>query len=820
MLGSLFLLLLTLASSAYLSFSALERAQMTLLFEEYTLAGRETAAQIEDGLRFGRPLGQFIGLEEILDTLRVVPGVTAVGVTDAEGAPLGDWASDLEYDQVAGIRAAARDLLESMSAEQARSAEPVVDGTQRYFLTPLQGRGDTPAGVLVLTVLLAELASAREQAVADAVTAMLAISVFAAALLAVAAGRLRGAMLRQRSGKPAARWRWIMVPMIILLSAQTAYATFVLKIMRTNLTVVSEAGAARMTHSVGDDLERLLSLGIGFDRMPGLDTLLSDALTLNNTVETLEILDQSGTPQVRVDRAPDVTTGWLFGWMPVPQAGHIVRELPGRDGSPAGQLVAHINTTPIAAGLADQVIRMLTVAATSAFVMIELFILLQIVLSRAVRRGGKEPTISKTTTQLHLDHSLSHAEKEAPHIAARPVMFAFVLSWALPLSFLPLKMRSLGEQLWGLPPELVLALPISAEMGAALLMAVLAGRLADRVGWARPFMIGLALSALGGVGAALAPDSASFILARSVTGLGYGLAWMGLQAFVVQTCPAEKRGQALANLMAGILAGFLVGTAIGGIMAEQFGRNMVLWATGFMVLAPLTIALVTLRPFLRGPTPPSAVHGPDRQDAPQAGWAPLLRSPAYMAVLILSVVPFSIAQVGLLYFVVPLHLDRMGAAASDAGRILMVYGIVVILFGPMLSRLIDQSRLKAPIVVAGGLVGGLGLTLLVADLGLAGIFLAAMFLSLSSTLIEPARAAFVLGLPAVQAVGPSSALGMQRAADKLGQMVGPVAIAIMLPSSDMMRRVAALGLGFAAASLLLAAVIMWRRPGNEASAHV
>nr|WP_256474332.1 MFS transporter [Lutimaribacter sp. EGI FJ00013] len=823
-LGSLFLLLVSLTASAFLSFSALERAQMELLSQEYNMAGREAAAQIEEGLRFGRPLAQFLGLDTILDDLRAMPGVAAAGLTDADGVPLGEWALNPVVEQDANLQAAVRELRAAGAGatERARSAEPIIAGARRYFLTPLHGRDDALAGVLIVAVPLAELSAALDRAVSDAVGAMLVISGVAAGLLAVAAGNLRSAMLRRSSGQAVARWRWMLLPLVVLLSAQTAYAAFILQIMRADLAAAAETGAARIVERGGDDLDQLLSLGLTFDRMPGLEDRMSGELALNSAVERLVLEDASGTVRMQVERVPDDEPGWLAARMPVPQAGVITRELTGPDGNPAGRLRARIDNRSIAAGLAEQVIRMLTVAATSAFVMIELFILLQIVLRPAVAPPGGASAMPGAAARASHEHASPVPEardavdKGPLHLVARPVMFAFVLSWALPLSFLPLKMRSLGGQLWGLPEDLVLALPISAEMGAALAMAILAGRLADRVGWSWPFLFGLALSVLGGVAAALAPDSASFILARAVTGLGYGLAWMGLQAFVVQSCGPQRRGQALANLMAGILAGFIVGTAIGGILAEQFGRDLVLLATGVAVLAPLAVALVTLRPFLRvgaprNATPSAAADGPGGAATP-GGWTLLLRSPEYMGVLMLSVVPFSIAQVGLLYFAVPLHLDRIGAAAADAGRILMVYGVVVILFGPMLSRVIDQSRLKAPIVVAGGLVGGLGLTLLLVDMGLVGIFLAAALLSLSSTLIEPARAALVMRLPAVQAAGPASALGLQRAADKLGQMVGPVAIAVILPAADMMDRVAGLGLGFAAASLLLAAVVMVRHP--------
>ena len=262
--------------------------------------------------------------------------------------------------------------------------------------------------------------------------------------------------------------------------------------------------------------------------------------------------------------------------------------------------------------------------------------------------------------------------------------------------------------------------------------------------------------------------------------------------------------------MAGILAGFITGTAVGGIFAEQFSQNAVLWTSGALAVLPLAIAAITLARYMRA--------GPVQAVAPRggifSGWAGLLRSPEYMGVLLLSVVPFSIAQVGLLYFAVPLYMDTIGAAPSDTGRILMVYGVVVILLGPALSQMIDKRKAKVRIVVAGGLIGGLGLAALYADLGLAGIFLAAALLSLSSALIEPARSAFVLGLPAVKRVGLASALGLQRAADKLGQMIGPLVIAAAFAGSEIVERVAYVGIGFAGASLLLGALMLLRGAGS------
>jgi len=796
-LGSLFLLLLALGTSAFLIFSALEKAQVDILSERFQLLGREGRTQIESGLRFGRPLEQFLGLETIFGEIRnEAPEVTTVLVTDAMGVPVGPETASVSPALMTALTRAA-----DASGPQARPVSAVdIDGA-RHFVTPLRNREGQLAGLLVFGVPLASLSEQRDLAVNDGIAAMLIITGLATALLAVAAGRLRMAMARQN----VSRWRWMLFPLVVLLGAQLAYSAFVLQVFRANYAAATVSAAESIGARVEHDLSRLLALGLTFERMPGLDTQLETLLQLSGAVSRIEIVDNEGI--VRIAAVQEDIAEGLAGLMPVTAVPSQMQPLARADGSAAGAVRIQVSQSAVARGLADQLINVMTVTATSAFFMIELLVLMQVLFRRAAAKAVTSARGLATQARASL---ADMARTEPMHLIARPVMFGFVFSWALPLSFLPLKMRDLGGELFGLPPDVVLAMPISVEMGCALITAVLAGRLADRLGWHLPFLAGLVLSAVAGILAAFAPDELTFVLARGVTGLGYGLAWMGIQAFVVQYCPQERRGQALANLLAGILAGFITGTAVGGMVAEQFGHDLVLLGTAAMVAAPLAIGLVSLRRFMARDPEIIAARNASGQVSEMRRWAGLLSSPEYVGVLLFSVVPFSIAQVGLLYFAVPLHLDRIGASASDAGRIMMVYGVVVILLGPMMSGLIDSSRSKAMIVVAGGLVGGAGLAILFADLGMVGIFLATTLLSLSSVLIEPARAAFILNLEVVRGVGLASALGLQRAADKMGQMIGPLLIAVAFSASEIVQRVAFVGIGFVIASLMLAALILLR----------
>ena len=828
-LSSLLLLLISLGTSALLLFVALERAQIGILSERFELAGREAATRIEAGLRFGRPLDQFLNLDTILAEIRAeTEGVEAALVFGAGAVPIAD-----------GAREDTAEIGAALSQALALGDAVFVSGDVRLFATPLRAAGAEVVGHLLLAVPQAALSEQVDTAIHGAVVALLVVTGIAVALLAVAAGRMRGAMAQRQIS----RWRWMTFPVLVLLSAQVAYSLFALQVYRDNFQAATITAAESVGGRIQGDLERLLRLGLTFERMPGLEAQLGTILNISGAVERVELFDATGTLRFGV-AAETAEIGWFAELFPLADIAPLRLSLTGAGDAPAGAAVVHVAAGSIQAGIAAQSINILTVAATSVFFMIELMILLQILFRRSAARAreaavhGRNATAGTATAGVTGAvvggrETAAGAGEATPdptggepmHLLARPVIFGFVFAWALPLSFLPLKMRGFGGELLGLPADVVLALPISVEMGCALITAVIAGRLADSWGWYRPFVAGLLLSALGGVLAAMAPDGATFVAARGLTGLGYGLSWMGLQAFVIQKCPEERRGQALSNLMAGILAGFIAGTAVGGILAEQFGFDPVLLATGILAIVPLIVARIVLGDYLH--LPPRAAQDPVQPavsgqpvtaaPSPRAGWGRLFRSPEYMGVLLFSVVPFSIAQVGLLYFAVPLYLNMIGASASDAGRILMVYGVVVILLGPQLSRLIDRSRAKLAIVVFGGLIGGAGLLALLVDLGLGGILLAATLLSLSSALIEPARAAFVLRLPVVREVGLASAFGLQRAADKFGQMIGPLVIALSFGASEIVQRVAFVGMGFILASLMLAALILLRRATGQAA---
>src|SRR5262249_38037312 len=121
------------------------------------------------------------------------------------------------------------------------------------------------------------------------------------------------------------------------------------------------------------------------------------------------------------------------------------------------------------------------------------------------------------------------------------------------------------------------------------LTAFCGGALADRVGHARVFRAGLALTALALVLGGLAATFERLLAARVLQGVAGGLVYGTAPGIVTPAaappgrCPARR---ALGFLNAGIGVGFTVGPLVAGFLIAQFG-----WRSTFYVRAPIALVV-------------------------------------------------------------------------------------------------------------------------------------------------------------------------------------------------------------------------------------
>lgn len=756
--GSAGILLLALALNGTLTLGAMRAVITDSMASSVRVVGHDWALRMQDAIRYGKPISQYFGLRSsLLEIAGDLPMASLVALTlpdgrilDAVGAHAeGGLALDLQADVKEAVTA-------RLAADTTGATVQAKSGDDFRHVFPILTREGRPAGALIVTVEKATVEAALKPHLARNLAVLAATALGGTCILAVGLIILAPA----QPDRPFSRMRLFCLPIVALAATQGAYSWDSIRTFDTQYREAASQTARLIGHRLERDLERLFDKGVSITRLTGIDKPFARAMAQMPEAGFMSIQDASGATLYRVHRDGRLetrTTAMVFD--PSLDTDVDLNRHSADGVTRLGVLRVRLSAEAIAAGDRQRMLDAGTVLLTSALFVVELIILLSVLV--------RERIVGTAA-----DKGKEVADRESRHVLARPGAFLLVFAWALPLSFVPLRMRDIAEPLFGLPENIVLALPISAEMLGALLTAFAAGAILDRRGWHLPFLGGVAVSVLGGLASTMADSAVAFILARAVVGVGYGSAWMGIQGFIFHWATTDSRARGLSNLVAGIFAGHICGGAVGAILAQQIGFPPVFLASTALITAPGLFALLFMRPYMK----PPEHGGRASRSFSFADLHHLLADRNFSWLLLGSVIPFSIAQVGLLYYTLPLYLSEQGVGQSNIGRIMMVYGLSVIYLGPWIGRYVDRFAGKKVFITAGGLIGGSGLAYLYFDHSLGALILSVLLLGLASSLAGAAQSVFALKLPSVRLQGMGKAMGVQRAADKLGQMLGPLMV--------------------------------------------
>jgi MFS family permease len=136
----------------------------------------------------------------------------------------------------------------------------------------------------------------------------------------------------------------------------------------------------------------------------------------------------------------------------------------------------------------------------------------------------------------------------------------------------------------------------SLYVGGAVLGALVFGRLADRLGRKRLFLLTLLVYMGATVASAFSVGFASFAVCRFVTGVGIGGEYAAINSAIDELIPARVRGR----VSLAINGSFWIGAALGAVLSLVLLDERVLgpqwgWRAGFLLGALLALAIVVVR---------------------------------------------------------------------------------------------------------------------------------------------------------------------------------------------------------------------------------
>jgi MFS family permease len=398
-------------------------------------------------------------------------------------------------------------------------------------------------------------------------------------------------------------------------------------------------------------------------------------------------------------------------------------------------------------------------------------------------------------------------------VGVRMPLFIFFLAEELSRSFFPIFAKQLYTPVLGLSAEIVISLPMMLFMLVVALSQPLAGPWVERLGSRRLMIAGAALGAAGLAMTALADGFAMLIVWRLVTAAGYGIVFVAGQSHVIANTTAGNRAWGLAMFVGSVLAASICGPAIGGILADRVGFRATFVVGALLAVLAALIALKVLA--AAQPKRSAAVRGLRVADI-----GLVVRNVRFTSLVGLGAMPAKIILTGYLYYLAPLYLADLGNSPSATGRIMMLYGLMMVLLTPFAARLVDRVGHRLAFVSLGGLVAGAGVICISASPSTEMMLLAILILGAAQAIsITPQLALVPEACPdECGEIGQATVMGFFRLFERIGSALGPPIAAFLLHQFGFVFAIVAIGAGVAAGCVLLP--MIWRLSAQRATARL
>jgi predicted MFS family arabinose efflux permease len=799
-LFSLILFSIALGFNVVFTSASLDKLYIDSMMSKYRVTAMDLQRKIESGLRYGKRMDNYHGLDELAQktSLDIQDTITRQGlfskelntmitkadinltVTSANGEVLFNDNTQRPLHSPISSR--------TVVAEKGSGQSPYFKVNNTY-VTRIEIKD--PKGAVAGLIFL----SFDERKINTFVKGIFEQNVHLIELVVFVGGAalVLFIYLLTTSRQMARGWPKRKISFIIFLvigSAQVAACGLFTRDYNNYFFQANKENATTINTLLVHDIDHLLSHEVKLDQLAGFEIYLKNIMSSVNEIKDITYFDRSHQPLYRATkehvtdfkRSTSAYDQWVEAIRPLKNPEFNTKTDICNDGTNCGYFSTNVSKDILSGKVIDIALDSLTIIIISILFFVELLIL----------------------TSNYFEMQAKGAQTKAPihYGVMRPAIFLFLFGIDLSMSFLPLHMETLYEPLLGLSKDTVIGLPISVEFLFVGISIFISGIWLDRKGWHPPFITGLFLAIAGILYSWLAPSAMHFVLSRAVVGLGYGLSLMASQGFVIAYSDQKSKAQGLAHLFAGIYAGSICGNATGAIMAEWLGYTPVFLGGALIIILVMGYTILFMRHAMKKPYHAPAVQTTSPPARKSARVLNFITNRSILGLIFFSSLPAAIAVVGFLNYYSPIYLKRIGASQSTIGQILMLYGICLIYFGPWISRYVDASRNKKIYIFIGCILGGLALLTFQFFEGLTAAVLAVLLLGFSSSLVLASQSAFALDLNVTHELGEGKAIAIFRSTSRIGQMLGPIVFSAVIVATNAETGMTWLGVAYLITAIL------------------
>ena len=730
----------------YVGFGEAQRTFEQFHLEKLVTQGRVIQNAMETFLRPGLPMKQFVGFSQLTDPILASDdGIAGMTAFDRKGQAV-FVSGDEPLSELPPLSADAG--LENGSFQLLRTE------SHYQVILHLRSRFEI-AGHLAITMPRSVVSHRVRESFQPLLIVALVLSIAFALFVTFGGPRL--------SDK---RTHWLQIAYGLTFLTMAGF------VIGTLVVLYSEGAQAKtkaLADSLGQRLGPVVNFNLNIDEIHGLDRMFGDYKRLNPDI-TAAGLTVDGVVRIHTDPRY-LGQPWIVGSRAYEYIVHLTPEGGVRDIKVAVALPTKV--------VYRQIIRSVK-NFTALFVASAFLAGLFLQLAGSVRSHASELGSAPGNSG---SGSVRPIDDDAALNLVKPVFFMAVLLEHLNYAFLPQFMYEVVAAS-GLS-EGYASTPFMAYYLCFALALIPAGHFAQYYS-ARPLMyVGLLLAGAGLTIMVFPVDFYSVVVARSLSGIGQGMLFIGVQSYILTLASPEKRTQGAAIIVFGFQGGMISGMAIGSLLVSYIGPAGV-----FTLSGGIAYALAVYAMFVVPDAPPATSdHGRVGFTFGQliGNLARVLRSFEFLKTMLLIGIPAKAVLTGVVIFALPLLLAQRDFAQEDIGQIIMVYAAGVVLASSYASRLVDKTGQTYAVLFWGTVISSIGLVLIglidwtplsaASTTATVVLIIGVAIVGMAHGFINAPVVTHVADSELATEVGASSLTATYRFLERLGHIAGPIIVA-------------------------------------------
>ncbi len=776
--SSILLITVVLSFTGGLNIASFKQNYTNSLVSSYAVTSGETVRKIEYAVKYGKPLTNFYGIEDLLQrSITHSNDLEKIQVVLTDGSVI--------YDQTGPVL---QTKLESKMQAEAnfegkdRDYTYVLNDGKYHVFLPIYDKNNKWIGSLGLIFDESVVKSRVDTHMWSLIRYLVILALLALLFLILFISRVS---IISESGTIRKK-QMIIVLLIILGSVQILFGIINYLMFKSAYIVVAKENAEITSQTIERDIVAVTQKGVPYEKFYKLEDYLQ---RITESIPEMKQIYITNSKNKVLYTTSGSQTGSNLNLNP----DYLKTRSLGKDSTGNQiQINVEISKTYLDSRMRDIILDTVTVLVTSFLFMVEITLFMLIILrrqllksntaasSRATAASKEAEEGSKPRWNLDLAappievkdeiHQLEQ-EQETDYSAVRPLAFILFIGVFMSTSFIPVVMKNLYEPLWGLSKSVIIALPLSVEMLAAAFATIFPGYIIDNKGWRPAFFAGLLFIAVGTLFSAFSWDAITFIITRGIVGIGYGFSLMALRSYVNSIPTEEGKTEGVSALFSGLYAGVNCGVVVGAMLADRIGFSQVFIIGMVIVILSGLFALFFVKNL-------PVVHKKRAisQQLVRKSKGKYLRffsNGKVMGFFLLVLIPTVVCGMFLDYYF-PLFADANGFSTSNVGRAFLLNGLCIVYLGPLLSKYTTKYLGIEKAVFLSGLIIVAGLLLFASQGTLITAFIAVLLLGVSDSFGLVAQNNYFIKLRATDMIGTGKALGYFDNVRKIGQMLGPL----------------------------------------------